>query len=36
VALVERDHLGGVCVNSGCTPTKTMVACARLFAMLDG
>ncbi|MFF1417178.1 mercuric reductase [Streptomyces sp. NPDC058280] len=30
VALVERDHLGGVCVNSGCTPTKTMVASARL------
>ncbi|MFE5164150.1 mercuric reductase [Streptomyces sp. NPDC056697] len=29
VALVERGHLGGVCVNSGCTPTKTMVASAR-------
>jgi pyruvate/2-oxoglutarate dehydrogenase complex dihydrolipoamide dehydrogenase (E3) component len=26
VALVERDQLGGVCVNRGCTPTKTMVA----------
>lgn len=22
VALVEREHLGGVCVNKGCTPTK--------------
>jgi pyruvate/2-oxoglutarate dehydrogenase complex dihydrolipoamide dehydrogenase (E3) component len=30
VALVERDQLGGVCVNRGCTPTKTMVASARL------
>ncbi|MFI1287533.1 mercuric reductase [Streptomyces sp. NPDC020792] len=30
VALVERDHLGGVCVNTGCTPTKTMVASAHL------
>jgi pyruvate/2-oxoglutarate dehydrogenase complex dihydrolipoamide dehydrogenase (E3) component len=30
VALVERDQLGGVCLNSGCTPTKTMVASARL------
>jgi pyruvate/2-oxoglutarate dehydrogenase complex dihydrolipoamide dehydrogenase (E3) component len=30
VALVERDLLGGVCVNRGCTPTKTMVASARL------
>lgn len=30
VALIERDRLGGVCVNTGCTPTKTMVASARL------
>jgi pyruvate/2-oxoglutarate dehydrogenase complex dihydrolipoamide dehydrogenase (E3) component len=27
--LVERDRLGGTCVNRGCTPTKTMVASAR-------
>lgn len=30
VALVERGQIGGVCVNSGCTPTKTMVASARI------
>ncbi|NMO54273.1 mercuric reductase [Actinoplanes sp. TBRC 11911] len=30
VALIERDQLGGVCVNTGCTPTKTMVASARI------
>ena len=30
VALIERGPLGGVCVNTGCTPTKTMVASARL------
>lgn len=30
VALVEREHLGGSCVNYGCTPTKTMVAHARV------
>ncbi|GHO81882.1 mercuric reductase [Ktedonobacter sp. SOSP1-85] len=30
VALIERDQIGGVCVNFGCTPTKTMVASARL------
>src|SRR5437899_11280878 len=30
VALIERDHIGGVCVNVGCTPTKTMVASARV------
>jgi pyruvate/2-oxoglutarate dehydrogenase complex dihydrolipoamide dehydrogenase (E3) component len=28
-ALVERVHIGGTCVNEGCTPTKTMVASAR-------
>lgn len=27
--LVERDRLGGTCINRGCTPTKTMVASAR-------
>src|SRR4051794_41645694 len=29
VALIEREHLGGTCVNDGCIPTKTMVASAR-------
>jgi pyruvate/2-oxoglutarate dehydrogenase complex dihydrolipoamide dehydrogenase (E3) component len=29
VAVVERKHLGGTCVNDGCTPTKTLVASAR-------
>ncbi|MDO6413452.1 FAD-containing oxidoreductase [Sphingomonas sp. BIUV-7] len=28
VALVERHHVGGTCVNTGCKPTKTMVASA--------
>lgn len=28
--LVERDHVGGSCVNYGCTPTKTMAASARV------
>ena len=28
-ALIERSHLGGTCVNDGCTPTKTLVASAR-------
>jgi len=30
VALVERGHLGGTCINTGCTPTKTMVASAQV------
>lgn len=29
VALVEREHYGGTCVNDGCVPTKTLVASAR-------
>jgi pyruvate/2-oxoglutarate dehydrogenase complex dihydrolipoamide dehydrogenase (E3) component len=29
-AIVERNHIGGTCVNVGCTPTKTMVASARV------
>jgi pyruvate/2-oxoglutarate dehydrogenase complex dihydrolipoamide dehydrogenase (E3) component len=28
VAFVERDKFGGTCVNTGCTPTKAMVASA--------
>src|ERR1700694_1332007 len=30
VALIEREHVGGTCSNVGCTPTKTMVASARV------
>ncbi len=30
VALVEKAHLGGTCINTGCTPTKTMVASAQV------
>ncbi|WP_103019256.1 mercuric reductase [Salinibacter altiplanensis] len=30
VALLERKHVGGTCVNEGCTPTKTMIASARV------
>ncbi len=29
-ALIERMHVGGTCINEGCTPTKTMVASARV------
>src|ERR1700687_5904341 len=29
-ALIERTHIGGTCINEGCTPTKTMVASARV------
>lgn len=29
-ALIERIHVGGTCINEGCTPTKTMVASGRV------
>lgn len=29
-AVIEREHIGGTCVNEGCTPTKTMVASGRV------
>ncbi len=28
-AMIERQDVGGTCINRGCTPTKTMVASAR-------
>jgi pyruvate/2-oxoglutarate dehydrogenase complex dihydrolipoamide dehydrogenase (E3) component len=30
VAMIERHLFGGTCVNTGCTPTKTLVASARV------
>jgi pyruvate/2-oxoglutarate dehydrogenase complex dihydrolipoamide dehydrogenase (E3) component len=32
VVLFERAHLGGSCVNYGCTPSKALIASARLAA----
>lgn len=29
-ALIEKEHVGGTCVNEGCTPTKTMIASGRV------
>jgi pyruvate/2-oxoglutarate dehydrogenase complex dihydrolipoamide dehydrogenase (E3) component len=29
-AIVEREHVGGTCINEGCAPTKTMIASARV------
>ncbi len=29
-ALAERTHVGGTCINEGCTPSKTMIASARI------
>ena len=32
-AMIERKYVGGTCVNTGCTPTKTMVGSARVAYM---
>ncbi len=31
VAVVERSELGGVCVNWGCMPTKSLLKSAQVF-----
>lgn len=31
VLLVERKHLGGVCLNEGCIPSKTLLNAAKIF-----
>lgn len=33
IAIIERDRFGGTCVNTGCTPTKTLVASAKVAHM---
>src|SRR5579863_9962847 len=30
VAIIERHLFGGTCINTGCTPTKTLIASARV------
>ena len=34
VALVEREHLGGVCLNWGCIPTKSLLRNAEVISLL--
>mgnify|MGYP001161680268 CR=1 FL=1 len=35
VALVEKEHLGGVCLNWGCIPTKALLRNAEVVSLLD-
>ncbi len=35
VALVEREHLGGICLNWGCIPTKALLRAAEMRHSID-
>ncbi|KEO73407.1 mercuric reductase [Anditalea andensis] len=35
VALIEKRVIGGTCINDGCSPTKTMIASARVAHMVS-
>jgi dihydrolipoamide dehydrogenase len=34
IALIEREHLGGVCLNWGCIPTKALLRSAEVVSLL--
>jgi dihydrolipoamide dehydrogenase len=34
VALVEREHLGGICLNWGCIPTKALLRTSEIFSTM--
>lgn len=34
VAIIEREHLGGICLNWGCIPTKAMLRSAEVFQLM--
>ncbi len=35
VAIIEREHLGGICLNWGCIPTKAMLRSAEVFHLAE-
>ncbi len=35
VAIVEREHLGGICLNWGCIPTKAMLRSSEVFHLME-
>ena len=35
VAIVEREHMGGICLNWGCIPTKTMLRSSEVFHLMQ-
>lgn len=35
VCVVEREHLGGICLNWGCIPTKAMLRSSEVFHLME-
>ena len=35
VAIIEREHLGGICLNWGCIPTKALLRSAEVFHLME-
>ena len=33
-AIIEREHLGGICLNWGCIPTKALLRTAELYQLM--
>src|SRR3954464_4144488 len=36
VALIDRDNLGGTCLNWGCIPSKALIHAATLYETMHG
>ncbi len=36
VVCIEREHVGGVCLNRGCVPTKALLRCAEVWRLVHG
>src|SRR5271154_2267084 len=34
VTLIEREHLGGICLNWGCIPTKALLRSSEIFNLI--
>ena len=34
VAIIEREHMGGICLNWGCIPTKAMLRSSEIFHLM--
>ena len=35
-AIVEKQYYGGVCLNVGCIPTKTLLKSAKVYSLVKG